>query len=213
MAWWRWGLNRDEDSYHNTTFNACIGRKLRATHAADGRGNDTPLRHARGGIRQDTQNHGGEFGGKLSLSTALSLRYSHPWFGRTNILPTEPSAGHAGTRVIKIWPNTTRLLVVRDWMRSCPCWPQGAGNGRFGICEPCYAVLLPRHRGCGNVQEFRLRSRIEKPPWHPYHRTRRPEQNLPQDIQWHYAIQARQGRLVYRVRPFTIIFFFRKSIL
>lgn len=55
MAWWRWGLNRDEDSYHNTTFNACIGRKLRATHAADGRGNDTPLRHARGGIRQDTQ--------------------------------------------------------------------------------------------------------------------------------------------------------------
>lgn len=78
MAWWRWGLNRDEDSYHNTTFNACIGRKLRATHAADGRGNDTPLRHARGGIRQDTQNHGGEFGGKLSLSTALSLRYSHP---------------------------------------------------------------------------------------------------------------------------------------
>ena len=52
MAWWRWGLNRDEDSYHNTTFNACIGRKLRATHAADGRGNDTPLRHARGVRRE-----------------------------------------------------------------------------------------------------------------------------------------------------------------
>lgn len=78
------------------------------------------------------------------------------------------------------------------------------GNGGFGICEPRYAVLFPRHRGCGNVQEFRLRSRIGKPPEYPYHRTRRPERDLPQDVQRHHAVQARQGRLVHRVRPFTI---------
>ena len=78
------------------------------------------------------------------------------------------------------------------------------GNGGFGICEPRYAVLFPRHRGCGNIQEFRLRPRIEKPPEHPHHRTRRPERDLPQDIQRHHAVQARQGRLVHRVRPFTI---------
>lgn len=35
------------------------------------------------------------------------------------------------------------------------------GNGGFGICEPRYAVLFPRHRGCGNIQEFRLQFRIE----------------------------------------------------
>ena len=41
-------------------------------------------------------------------------------------------------------------------------------------------------------------------PEHPYHRTRRPERNLPKDIQRHHVVQARQGRLVHRVRPFTI---------
>ena len=65
------------------------------------------------------------------------------------------------------------------------------------ICEPRYAVLFPRHRGCGNVQEFRLRSRIGKPPEYPYHRTRRPERDLSQDVQRHHAVQARQGRLVH----------------
>ena len=78
------------------------------------------------------------------------------------------------------------------------------GNGRFGICEPRYAVLLPRHRGCRNVQEFRLRSRIEKPSEYPYHRTWRPERDLPQDVQRHHALQAHQGKLVHRVRPFDI---------
>lgn len=78
------------------------------------------------------------------------------------------------------------------------------GNGGFGICEPRYAVLFPRHRGCGNIQEFRLRPRIEKPPEHPHHRTRRPERDLPQDVQRHHVVQARQGRLVHQVRPFTI---------
>ncbi len=78
------------------------------------------------------------------------------------------------------------------------------GNGRFGICEPCYAVLLPRHRGCGNVQEFRLRSRIEKPSEYPYHRIWRPERDLPQDVQRHHALQTHQGKLVHRVRPFDI---------
>ena len=43
-----------------------------------------------------------------------------------------------------------------------------------------------------------------KPPEYPYHRTRRPERDLPQDVQRHHAVQARQGRLVHRVRPFTI---------
>ena len=81
---------------------------------------------------------------------------------------------------------------------------QGMGNGRFGICEPRYAVLLPRHRGCRNVQEFRLRSRIEKPSEYPYHRTWRPERDLPQDVQRHHAVQAHQGKLVHRVRPFDI---------
>lgn len=36
------------------------------------------------------------------------------------------------------------------------------------------------------------------------HRTRRPERDLPKDIQRHHAVQARQGRLVHQVRPFTI---------
>ena len=35
MAWWRWGLNRDEDSYHNTTFDGCIGHELQAAYASD----------------------------------------------------------------------------------------------------------------------------------------------------------------------------------
>ena len=78
------------------------------------------------------------------------------------------------------------------------------GNGGFGICEPRYAVLFPRHRGRRNILEFRLRSRIEKPPEYPYHRTRRPERDLPQDVQRHHVVQACQGRLVHRVRPFTI---------
>ena len=78
------------------------------------------------------------------------------------------------------------------------------GNGRFGICEPFYAVLLPQYRRCRNVQEFRLRSRIEKPSEYPYHRTWRPKRDLPQDVQRHHALQAHQGRLVHRVRPFTI---------
>lgn len=73
-----------------------------------------------------------------------------------------------------------------------------------GGAAPYDGVLLPRHRGCGNVQEFHLRSRIGKPPEYPYHRTRRPERDLPKDIQRHHAVQARQGRLVHQVRPFTI---------
>ena len=64
--------------------------------------------------------------------------------------------------------------------------------------------LLPRHRGCGNVQEFRLRSRIEKPSEYPYHRIWRPERDLPQDVQRHHALQTHQGKLVHRVRPFDI---------
>ena len=67
-----------------------------------------------------------------------------------------------------------------------------------------YAVLLPQYRRCRNVQEFRLRSRIEKPSEYPYHRTWRPKRDLPQDVQRHHALQAHQGRLVHRVRPFTI---------
>ena len=78
------------------------------------------------------------------------------------------------------------------------------GNGGFGICEPRYAVLFPRYRERRNIQEFRLRSRIEKSPEHPYHRTRRPERELSQDVQRYHAVQARQGILVHRVRPFTI---------
>ncbi len=64
-----------------------------------------------------------------------------------------------------------------------------------------YPPLSP---GCRNVQEFRLRSRIEKPSEYPYHRTWRPERDLPQDVQRHHALQAHQGKLVHRVRPFDI---------
>lgn len=78
------------------------------------------------------------------------------------------------------------------------------GNSGFDIYEPRYTVLFPQHRGCGNIQKFRLRSRTEKLPGHPYHRTRRPERDLPQDVQRHHAVQAYQGRLVHQVRPFAI---------
>lgn len=36
--------------------------------------------------------------------------------------------------------------------------PQKARGNGFGKTEPYAGVLLPRHRGCGNVQEFRLRA-------------------------------------------------------
>ena len=62
----------------------------------------------------------------------------------------------------------------------------------YGLLKPDRILLdsLLSEIGCGFIL-------VDRREW-------RPERDLPQDVQRHHALQAHQGRLVHRVRPFTI---------